>query len=91
MDSDSLLNSLESAIANDRNAQSLCIPKFFSLILIHASGKYQAYGLVFSVELLEIKIVENVLIGPIPLQAQKSNSQKHEFDANSARVLIPGF
>ena len=71
--------------------RDLCIPKFFSLILIHASGKYQAYGLVFSVELLEIKVVENALIGPIPLQAQKSNSHKHEFDANSARVLIPGF
>ena len=59
----------------------------FALVI----GKYQAYGLVFSVELLEIKVVENALIGPIPLQAQKSNSQKHEFDANSARVLIPGF
>ena len=59
----------------------------FALVI----GKYQAYGLVFSVELLEIKVVENALIGPIPLQTQKSNSHKHEFDANSARVLIPGF
>ena len=56
-----------------------------------ARDQKQAVGLLFSVELLEIKVVENVLIGPIPLQAQKSNSQKHEFDANSARVLIPGF
>ena len=45
------------------HAQNFC-----AIILILVIGKKQAYGLLFSVELLETKAVNYVLIGPIPLQ-----------------------